>query len=315
MLSRNSLLLLLLLPSVAYAWGPTTHAYFAEYWFEHGTGEIHDLCSKYKNEFMAGLYMPDITIFYYYTSGKTYKATHNWNFIDEALRYASNDAERCFVYGMAAHEVMDYVSHNYFVPGYIKSTMLPNAIIHPVVEGIVEANVIKQHPKLYERVTHDMDILFRENPGSNPRLLKIVEKALGEYTPIDVEENARRLDAAIGGFYEEAFVNPGTGTLGTIYKSLANVFGGVEVNVDEWKMRNFREMEYIFNNWQQRYTLSPHGFEELMKSEKERIIMLLSLVSVSILSYFFYFRKFGKKGVVASVLILVAVYVFLNFVL
>lgn len=205
---------LLLTPTVL-GWGPVTTQFQEEIFFRTGDSTVAKECANYKAEFHAGTKIPDIRIFSYFTQSERYSATHNMNFVNNLFLQARADhpEERCFVYGVAFHMVDDDDSHNNFVAERIETYKIHNYVIHPIVEGQVEAYIIETYPETYDRAIHSMDILFPESPNYNPRLLEMVRLSLGE-TQTSVENEAKMLHNSIGAFYSEAFVSPGSALFG-----------------------------------------------------------------------------------------------------
>ena len=146
--------------------GPTTHFLAIDKWFSTSTSDITKLCKSYRTEFEAGAMVPDITVRFYYTNGGAqYKVTHNWNFVNNVMAQAKDDRERCFAYGIAiGHEIPDYVSHNLWIPKEITKYGIKNDVLHPALEGVLEAQVINKYPYVYGRTQRSLDILLPNNP-------------------------------------------------------------------------------------------------------------------------------------------------------
>lgn len=109
---------LVLLPSLAHAWGPVTHLEYAG----HALSSlaifaplVKKLISKYQDHFLYGVVAADITL------GKDLRGylynCHNWEVAFDLLEdKAKKDHERAFMLGYLGHLAADTVAHNFFVP-------------------------------------------------------------------------------------------------------------------------------------------------------------------------------------------------------
>lgn len=109
--------LLMLLPSQALAWGPAAH-------LDLGLAVLGDLAlvapavaallKRYRDDFLYGSLAADITI------GKNLSPyqlhCHNWQVALSVLDLADEDETRAFAWGYLSHLAADVVAHNYFVP-------------------------------------------------------------------------------------------------------------------------------------------------------------------------------------------------------
>lgn len=138
---------------------------------------------------LSGLEYPDVGIFEYYTNFKSYMQLHNYNVVDEMLKVARNDRDRAFAYCYKIHLATDGVSHNFFVPGAIKGTLLPNYIVHPIKELKIEGRYLDSRSNRMMENHKEFDWL--------------VEKATGR----DWSSEADKLNTIIGGgdFYNKAY--------------------------------------------------------------------------------------------------------------
>lgn len=192
------------------------------------------------------------------------------------LQQATNDAERCFVYGAAlGHYASDYVSHNLMVPDLIRKFSFANIIIHPIHEGLLEAHVITEFPNTEDRAQQALNILLPEDPNYNPKLVDMVKNAISmSNQPIDVEGEIRYLDNAIDTFYDDLFV------FEDIYKPIAAFVTAVTDMSGEmhWFDDTFDTAEDMSNNWIAKGQYEPHGFTKIF--EAERGIFFYGLIRV-----------------------------------
>jgi hypothetical protein len=127
---------ILLIPSVAFAWGPLTHMYLGN--------ELLSLCSilpagileilrRYRKDFLYGNLMADIII------GKNYlpndKNSHSWDVAFDLFKSARTRQQKAFVYGYMTHLAADTVAHNVYTVdrknfGHTVMEMKADSIIH-----------------------------------------------------------------------------------------------------------------------------------------------------------------------------------------
>lgn len=206
------------------AWGPNTHfSIFTTALSEENETLVASIIQNNYDACLAGLEYPDVGIFYYYTDFKVWAGLHNYNVVSELLRNAKNDRDRAFAYCYKIHLAEDAVSHNYFVPAAIKSTKLPDYIIHPIQELKIEG--------------------FYLNPVAN-RLMErhrefdaLVQQATGK----DWSADADNLNAIMGGgnFYTKAYTPESTTWFGKfqngLYKFIA-LFQSGKTSVNYYQM-------------------------------------------------------------------------------
>ncbi|MGO9613152.1 MAG: zinc dependent phospholipase C family protein [Dissulfurispiraceae bacterium] len=112
MLSIMLLIGVILVPSLAFAWGPLTHSYLANEIFSYAPlipAGILPLLKKYKQDFLYGNLMADMIL------GKKYlpddKSSHNWDVALKLYKHAQTGPEKAFVYGYLTHLAADTVAH------------------------------------------------------------------------------------------------------------------------------------------------------------------------------------------------------------
>ncbi|HMK60315.1 MAG TPA: zinc dependent phospholipase C family protein [Dissulfurispiraceae bacterium] len=105
-------LVVLALPSMAFAWGPMTHIYLGNEIFSFAPllpAGILALIRKYRQDFLYGNLMADTIL------GKKYlpddKSSHSWEMAFNLLDYAKTGPEKAFVYGYLCHLAADTVAH------------------------------------------------------------------------------------------------------------------------------------------------------------------------------------------------------------
>ena len=133
-----------------YAWGPTTHMYMT--WSQALNQTDSTITRIIKNNFdwfSCGLMYPDVSVIYYYTNFTSYRSTHNiaqfyaglWN---DAIKRNSEQA-KAFTLGVGTHMIQDSVVHNSYIPTKIRTSLVRNNIIHPVIEGIIEGRLASDY--------------------------------------------------------------------------------------------------------------------------------------------------------------------------
>jgi hypothetical protein len=105
----------LLLPTLAFAWGPLTHIYLGNELCGLGSlvpAGIYEIIRRYRKDFIYGNLMADIIV------GKKYlpdhKNSHNWDFAFDLLKAAETRQQKAFVYGYLSHLAADTIAHNVY---------------------------------------------------------------------------------------------------------------------------------------------------------------------------------------------------------
>lgn len=108
---------LVLSPSEAYAWGPGMHiemALLALSKIAIAAPAIREVVQKFPDAFIYGSTSPDIVV------GKKYAGyfyhCHNWRLGRLILKEADSERQRAAAYGYLVHLAADIVAHNYFIP-------------------------------------------------------------------------------------------------------------------------------------------------------------------------------------------------------
>jgi len=195
----QTLIILVLLAGSASAWGPNTHMHITDEAMaqceedpECQNSLIFTTINNNQDAYRCGYMFPDVHVIYYYAKFQNYQATHAYSFCGKALEYAENDGERAAAYGCFSHLIADSIAHNYFIPGIIDNTQIPNDIIHPIAEGLVETKYIDNI-----RTPHSMDNV--------DLYLPLFNRAAGEGE--DLTKEAYLLRTALGGqnFYSSSY--------------------------------------------------------------------------------------------------------------
>jgi hypothetical protein len=104
-----------LVPTMAFAWGPLTHIYLGNELFSLASllpAGIAEVIRRYRKDFLYGNLMADIIV------GKKYlpddKNSHNWDFAFDLFKAAETKQQKAFVYGYLSHLAADTVAHNIY---------------------------------------------------------------------------------------------------------------------------------------------------------------------------------------------------------
>lgn len=110
-------ILIVVWPSDAFAWGPGTHLEVATSLLKNAAAfspVVASLMRKYRGEFVYGMVSADVLV------GKKYAGyhyhSHNWRVGWQILEGCTTDQERASAYGYLAHLAADITAHNYYIP-------------------------------------------------------------------------------------------------------------------------------------------------------------------------------------------------------
>ena len=137
----------LLMPSIADAWGPLTHVYLGYQILDIGAAlipaGIYGILKKYRNDFLYGNLSADIIL------GRRFqgfeKNSHNWDVAWELLKASETDRQKAFAYGYLMHLCCDTVVHN----------IKPNGV--PFNHSLLEMKSDSIIEKKYRRILKNLD--------------------------------------------------------------------------------------------------------------------------------------------------------------
>jgi hypothetical protein len=141
------ILSILLIPSLADAWGPLTHLYLGYQLIDIGSAllpaGIYAILKKYRNDFLYGNLSADIIF------GKRFqvfhKNTHGWDIAWKLLSSSKTDRQKAFAYGYLTHLCADTVVHN----------LKPNGV--PFSHSLLEIKSDSMVDKKYRRMLRRLD--------------------------------------------------------------------------------------------------------------------------------------------------------------
>lgn len=129
-------LIILLMPATAFAWGPLTHIYLGNELFSLAAllpAGVLEIIRRYRKDFLYGNIMADIII------GKKYlpdsKSSHSWDVAFDLWNAADTRQQKAFVYGYMSHLAADTIAHNNYTIdkkniGHTVMEMKADSIIH-----------------------------------------------------------------------------------------------------------------------------------------------------------------------------------------
>ena len=162
------LLLILALPSVAFAWGAGIH-------LQLGTAVLENLAAvrpavaaviaAYPHDFLYGCIAADITVGKKFTHFLLH--CHRWRIGMKILENAGQEPQKACAYGYLSHLAADTVAHNYFVPYKVMRSFSTLTLKHAYWEMRFEHFVDREIWETARRVS-------RENYRANDALLRKV---------------------------------------------------------------------------------------------------------------------------------------------
>lgn len=163
---------IMLVPSLAEAWGPYTHLYLGHQLISLGMAVlpsgVYALIKKYKGDFLYGNLIADIIL------GKRFqrleKNSHSWDIAWRLFKAAKTKPQEAFVYGYLAHLSADTVVHNLEKTKFpfkhsfleIKSDSLIKREYKKLLREI-DKSVQKRNDIFLEQVLHSGVFSFRTN--------------------------------------------------------------------------------------------------------------------------------------------------------
>ncbi len=143
---------LLLIPSIADAWGPLTHLYLGHQVLDLGAAlvpaGVYSIIKKYKNDFLYGNLSADIIL------GRRFhehdKNSHNWDNAWKLFEAAKTNRQKAFAYGYLTHLCADTVVHN------LEKTRVP--FKHSMLEVKADSIVDKK----YRRTLKNLDKVMQK---------------------------------------------------------------------------------------------------------------------------------------------------------
>jgi hypothetical protein len=153
-----TVVLLLIAPDAAWAFGPATHVYIGQHLLEMLQlipSPIADLLRAYPQSFLYGSIAADISFAKKYVPAGRH--CHFWHVGEEILEGAYNDQLRAVGYGYLAHLAADTIAHNFFVPRQLLLTSSTKALGHSYWEHRLDIQLGEQFTQLARDVVLKYD--------------------------------------------------------------------------------------------------------------------------------------------------------------
>lgn len=185
------ILTMVLIPSVADAWGPLTHVYLGYQVLDIGAAlvpaGIYGILKRYRNDFLYGNLSADIIL------GRRFqgveKNSHNWDIAWKLLASSRTARQRAFAYGYLMHLCADTVIHNLETPRVPFSHSLlevrSDSMIDKKYRGILKGldkYMQKKNDVFLEKRLESLFFSFK----TNKRIFKgfLILSRLPNYTPV-----------------------------------------------------------------------------------------------------------------------------------
>jgi hypothetical protein len=201
---------ILLMPSLADAWGPLTHVYLGHQVFDIGASlipaGIYSVLKKYRNDFLYGNLSADIIL------GRRFqgfeKNSHNWHVAWNLLQASHTERQKAFAYGYLMHLCADTVVHN------LKPRRFPFS--HSLLEVKSDSIIDKKYRRVLKNLDKYMqkknDVFLESKLESlifsfktNKRIFKgfLVLSRLPNYTPVsNFIDNRFPYEITVGDIYK-----------------------------------------------------------------------------------------------------------------
>ena len=153
-----AVVLLLVLPDAAWAFGPAAHVYLGSHLLDALSlipPAIADLLRAHPQSFLYGSMAADISFAKKYVPAGRH--CHFWHVGEEILRAAENDRLRAVGYGYLSHLAADTIAHNFFVPRQLMLTASSKALGHAYWEHRLDVQLGTKYTALAREVVMDYD--------------------------------------------------------------------------------------------------------------------------------------------------------------
>jgi hypothetical protein len=153
-----AIVLVLLLPDAAWAFGPAAHVYLGTHLLDALTlipPMIADLLRAHPQSFLYGSMAADISFAKKYVPAGRH--CHFWHVGEEILQAAENDRLRAVGYGYLSHLAADTIAHNFFVPRQLMLTASTKALGHAYWEHRLDVQLGQKYTALAREVVMDYD--------------------------------------------------------------------------------------------------------------------------------------------------------------
>ncbi|HUF13584.1 MAG TPA: zinc dependent phospholipase C family protein [Longimicrobiales bacterium] len=153
-----ALLLLLVLPDAAWAFGPATHVFIGQ----HLLDSLHllppaiaEILRRHPRSFLYGSIAADISLAKKYVPAGRH--CHYWHVGEEIFNRAESDELRAVGLGYLSHLAADTIAHNFFVPRQFVVTSSTKALGHAYWEHRLDVQLGERYTSLAREVIMNFD--------------------------------------------------------------------------------------------------------------------------------------------------------------
>jgi hypothetical protein len=154
----TAVVLLLLLPAPAWAFGPATHVFLGRTLLDMLfllPPALAELLRAHPQSFLYGSMAADISFAKKYVPAGRH--CHFWHVGEEILGAARNDRLRAVAYGYLSHLAADTIAHNFFVPRQLLLTSSTKALGHGYWEHRLDTQLGEPFGTIARQVVMDYD--------------------------------------------------------------------------------------------------------------------------------------------------------------
>lgn len=156
--ATGALLLILVLPADAWAFGPATHIYLGHQLLDMLfllPDALAGLIRAHPQSFLYGSVAADISFAKKYVPAGRH--CHFWHVGEEILHSADNDRLRSVAFGYLSHLAADTIAHNFFVPRQLLLTSSTKALGHGYWEHRFDSHLGERYAAIAREVVMDYD--------------------------------------------------------------------------------------------------------------------------------------------------------------
>ncbi|GAB6888151.1 zinc dependent phospholipase C family protein [Desulfothermus okinawensis JCM 13304] len=201
------LLLAILFPINAFAWGPGFHLSLGLYVFDNLNlllPNVADTIIKFPYHFLYGCISPDVLI------GKGKKISkapsHNWNTGFKLLQSESIHV-KSYAFGYLTHLASDVIAHNYFIPNMLQLFKLNRGkVFHVLIEGIIDRS-LNTNPDILNDLMKsnfkEIDLLLIKTIKNKKSTFKIKKMIFKKGVSLNFTKPLNRSNKLNGGLIEK----------------------------------------------------------------------------------------------------------------
>lgn len=153
-----AVLLVMVLPDHAWAFGPATHVFLGRHLIDALSlvaGPLAELIRAHPQSFLYGSMAADISFAKKYVPAGRH--CHFWHVGEEILAAADNDRLRAVAHGYLAHLAADTIAHNFFVPRQLLLTSSTRALGHGYWEHRFDSHLGEEYATAAREIVMDYD--------------------------------------------------------------------------------------------------------------------------------------------------------------